>query len=297
MALRAASSLTVRAYSRYCSNAALPRTVSSASESPCSAASDVAVGRAHGVLHERDRLGVPHVVLAVAPPRVDPADRQQPRGVDTVAHGCGRPGARVALQRLGRQHLEADSADARGGAGEVPVDQRRLETDRLEDLRAAVGLDRGDAHLGDRLQQPFADRLDTFCAASSSARPAPRCRSCARIDVCDPSVEDQPVERLEHQIRVDRARAIAEQRGEVVHLARLARLEDDPGAQARALAHEVVVDGGHRQQRWNRRAARPHQPIGEDDDVDALGDRVVRLRADARERRVDPRGPLARPAR
>ena len=37
----------------------------------------VAVGRAHRVLDERDRLGVPHVVLAVAPPRVHAADGQQ----------------------------------------------------------------------------------------------------------------------------------------------------------------------------------------------------------------------------
>ena len=53
-----------------------------------------------------------------------------------------------------------DPADARGGAGEVGVDQLALQADRLEDLRAAVGLDRRDAHLGDRLQQAFADRLD-----------------------------------------------------------------------------------------------------------------------------------------
>ena len=67
------------------------------------------------------------------------------------------------------------------------------------------------------------------------------------------------VERLEHQVRVDRARAVADQRREVVHLARLAGLQDDARAQARALAHEVVVDRGDRQQRRDRRAARPEQ--------------------------------------
>ncbi len=70
------------------------------------------------------------------------------------------PGAGVALQRLLGELGQADSADPRGGAGEVAVDQLAREADGLEDLRAAVGLDRGDPHLGDRLEQPFADRLD-----------------------------------------------------------------------------------------------------------------------------------------
>ena len=172
----------------------------------------------------------------------------------------------------------------------MPVDQRRLEADGLEDLRAAVGLDRGDAHLRDRLQQAFPDRLDRVLG-----RLLGRQRDLAAVLVPrtrDAPVEDQPVERLEHQIRVDRVRAIAEQRGEVVHLAGLARLEDDPRAQPRALAHEVVVDGGDREQRGDRRAARAHHPVGQDDDVHALGDRVVGFGADAIERALDSRGPL-----
>ena len=100
VALRAASSLIGCAYSRYFANAALSRTVSSALRVARQRRGDVAVGRAHRVLDERDRLGVPHVVLAVAPPRVDAADRQQL----VVRH---RVGARVALERLGREHVDA----------------------------------------------------------------------------------------------------------------------------------------------------------------------------------------------
>ena len=112
----------------------------------------VAVG-AHGVLQQRDRLGVPLVVLAVAAPGVDAADGQQLLVVGGVGGG-------VAVERLGREHLEADAADPRRGAGEVAVDEALLEADGLEDLRAAVGLRRRDPHLGDRLQQALADRLD-----------------------------------------------------------------------------------------------------------------------------------------
>ena len=68
-----------------------------------------AVEAADGVLQQRDRLGVPHVVLAVAAPGVDAADRQQ-------VLVRARPCARVAVERLAGQHAEPDAADARRGA-------------------------------------------------------------------------------------------------------------------------------------------------------------------------------------
>src|ERR1044071_8495609 len=107
------------------------------------------------VLQRRDRLRVPHVVLAVAAPGVDAADRQQ--------LGAGvRPSvaALVAVQRLLGQLLQRDAADARRRPAEVAVDDRLVQADGLEDLRPVVGQDRRDPHLGDGLQQPLPDGLD-----------------------------------------------------------------------------------------------------------------------------------------
>ena len=39
-------------------------------------------------------------------------------------------------------------------------DELAVQPDGFEDLRAAVALLRGDAHLGHHFQQPLADRLD-----------------------------------------------------------------------------------------------------------------------------------------
>ena len=44
--------------------------------------------------------------------------------------------------------------------GEVRLDQVAVQTDRLEHLRAAIALQRADAHLREGLQQPLVDGLD-----------------------------------------------------------------------------------------------------------------------------------------
>ena len=118
------------------------------------------------VLELGDRLRVPHVVLAVPAPRVDAADRQQLAGLGIRAQ--------VARERLAPDHVEPDAADPRRGAGEVAVDQPGLQADGLEDLRPVVGLDRRDAHLRERLEQPLADRLDDVALALLAARRARR---------------------------------------------------------------------------------------------------------------------------
>ena len=233
-----------------------------------------AVEAPDGVLEQRDRLGVPHVVLAVAPPGVDAADGQQ-------VLGRARPRAGVAVERLAGQHAEPDAADARRGAGEVAVDERLLEADRLEDLRAAVALDGRDPHLGDRLEQGLAQSLDD-----------PSLGLVGVLDAGDAPVAGELVDRVEHEVGVDGARAVADEHGEVVDLARLAGLEHEARAQARALAHEVVVHGADGQQRRDRRALRAGGAIGEDEDVDARRDVVGRLVAHVRPgASASPRGP------
>ena len=256
MARRAASELTSSAYSSYFSCA-----------DPCGFAAD-------GVLEQRDRLGVPHVVLAVAPPGVDAADGQQ-------VLVRARPRAGVAVERLAGQHAEPDAADARGGAREVAIDERLLEADGLEDLRAAVALDGRDPHLGDRLEQGLAQALDD-----------PPLGLLGILHARDAPVARELVDRVEHEIGVDRARAVADEHGEVMHLARLAGLEHEARAQARALAHEVMVHGADGQQRRDRRAVRAGRAIGEDEDVDAGRDVVGRLVAHVGQALLHPCGAL-----
>ena len=69
-------------------------------------------------------------------------------------------GVGVLHLRFAGEHVEADALDARGGAGEVVVDERLIEADGFKDLRAAIALQRADAHLGEGLEQALVDGLD-----------------------------------------------------------------------------------------------------------------------------------------
>ncbi len=90
------------------------------------------------------------------------------------------------------------------------------------------------------------------------------------VDVAQQVVADHAVERLEGEVRVDRAGAVADQQREVMHLARLARLEHDGDLHPQAFADQEVVQAGDREQRRDRRQGPVHTPIGEDQDVHLL---------------------------
>src|SRR5215212_9024008 len=142
---------------------------------------------------------------AAASPLVLPPHRHAVCGPDL------RVGAAVAPQRLDREHVQADAADARGRAGEVLLDERFLEPDRLEDLGAAVAANGRDPHLRNRLEDPLAGRLDHVVLGGEHV-----------VDAGQLALVDHPLEGLEGQVGVDRRCAVADQATEVVHLAWLA---------------------------------------------------------------------------
>ena len=96
---------------------------------------DVVALRARGVLQLEHRLGVEEVVLALAAPLVLAARPQVAVGrlLGTVEVGEAVTGGHL----LG-EHVEADAAEAAGGAGEVLVDELLGQADRLEHLGAGV---------------------------------------------------------------------------------------------------------------------------------------------------------------
>ena len=116
------------------------------------------------MLQLEHRVGVEQVVLAVAPPLVFAAPLEvvladRPRGERLL----------VPAPHLLGDDVDADAADARRRAREVLVDEGALEADGFEHLRAAVALQRRDAHLGHHLEDALVERLDVVLDRLSRA--------------------------------------------------------------------------------------------------------------------------------
>ena len=100
----------------------------------------------------------------------------------------------------------------------------------------------------------------------------------------------QLAQRLEGQVRVDRLRAVPGEQRELMHLACRTRLHDQPGAGAQTLAHQVLMYRRGGEQRRNRHQLRRNLAVGDDQDVIAELDRVLGVRAKARECSLHARG-------
>ena len=113
-------------------------------------------------------------------------------------------------------------------ASEIFVDEILAQADRVENLRAAIGLIGGDAHLGHHLEQAFVDRLDV-----------------ALDDFLLVELLRQIVlhgdQRLEGEIGIDRFRAVAGQTREMMHLARLSGFQHQADGCAQAIADQVMM--------------------------------------------------------
>ena len=192
----------------------------------------------------------------------------------------------VAAHRLLGDLVEADALDAGGGAGEIGVDEFRLQPDRVENLRAAIGLIGGDAHLGHHLEQALVDRLDV---ALDDFLVVELLRQLALH-------RDQ---RLEGEIGIDRLGAVAGEAGEMMHLARLAGFDHEADRGAQALADQMMMHGRAGEQRRDRDAVGAGAAVGQDDDVDAVAHRGLGLAAQSASMRVFHAGGagLGRPGR
>ena len=231
---------------------------------------------AHRVLELRDRPRGPHVGLAPDPERIVAA------GVERVAEERGvAPRLLVAPHRVGRDLLDADAPHPARGAGEVPVHEPAREPDRVEDLRPAIGLVGGDAHLGHHLEQPLADGLDEAGLELLAGR-------------VQPLLAGEGGQGLVGEPGVHRLGPVAGEGAEVVDLAGRAGLHDQARLGAKPGAHEVVVHGGGREQGGDRHVEPVHRAVGEDEDVVVAADRLFRLPADPPERGLHPARALLR---
>ena len=175
----------------------------------------------HRMLQLADGQRIQQVIFAVDAVVIASSDRK-------FGIGFGKREEGKLMLHLGfaRQHTQADSLQTRSRAREIGIHQFFAETNRLKHLRPAIALQRGDPHLGESLQQSFIDGLDEVLDRDFGVQ--------AFGQIAPPA---QVFQGLNRQIRIHRARSVADQEREVHDLARLARLDDERHLGASLLPH------------------------------------------------------------
>src|SRR3954447_25190967 len=93
---------------------------------------------ARGNLKFSYRRRIPHVTLAIGSPMKLSGVLQHGQPI----YGLLGVAERVPSQRFLGQQVEIDTLNSAGGSGEATIDHVGLETDRFENLRALVALQR-----------------------------------------------------------------------------------------------------------------------------------------------------------
>src|SRR6185437_10915230 len=186
-------------------------------------------------------------------------------------------GYAVTAQGFLADVADADSFHARRGPREVAIDQFAIQPDRLEDLRTAIGLHRGDPHFREDLEQTLVDGLDEFSFGRLCVESFRQIVVALHVD-----------ERLEHQIRIDCPGAIPDQTGELMHIARLAGFEDQARFGSRTLMNQVMVDCRDTEQTWDRSPLFIDATIAQNEECVAFLDRLRSLPAQLVDRLAKP---------
>ena len=204
----------------------------------------------------------PDVILAAHAVGVFAADIQR-----MAIYGRVAIGRAMAFDGFLGDFRQTRAVGGGAGAGEEPRQELVAESHGIEDLGAAIGLIGRDAHLGHDLQQALADRLDVALVYLVLAHGFRQFMT-------------KPGQRVEGQVGVDGLGAIASQQGEMMNFAGFAGLDDQTDLGPEPAADQVVMHGGGGQQRRNGDVLGIHVPIGNDEDVVAVMDRLFRPHAE-----------------
>ena len=166
--------------------------------------------RPRRVLQQVHRLRVEQVPFALPPPLVLAADLEPAVFQGRRVRGEGE---RVPRGGVGRDAVDSGATGPGDGAGEVLVEHGLVEPETGERLRAPVRADGRDAHLAHHLEHALGPPVQHVVLGGG------------RVDLAEHAGGGQVRGGLQREVRVHRTRAVAQQQGHVVHLARVARLD------------------------------------------------------------------------
>jgi len=148
------------------------------------------------------------------------------------------------------------------GPREIFSDEIAAQPHSIEDLRAAIRLVGGDAHLGHHLEDALVGGLDVALD-----------RLLDRHLFIE--LGHHRLDGLKGEIRVDCFGAITCERAELMHLVRLSGLDHETDRGPEPTADQMMMYGRCREQRRNRDAVGSGRPVRQDDDVLAGANRLL----------------------
>ena len=215
----------------------------------------------HRRLQQRDHIRVVHVVLAAVHVLEQPSLADAFRPV---------PGTLRQVLGIGFQVVEVRALDAALRAFEAQGNHVLAQTHDLEQLRAAVARDGRDPHLGHDLEQTLANAAPVASADLLPLDGVHLQRTLA-----------QEVEQgLIREVRIHRGRAVADEAGEMMRIARRARLDQQIALAAQARLDQAVMHGPGGEQGVNGDLALDEVSIRQQQDELAGAHRRFRLIAD-----------------
>ena len=155
--------------------------------------------------------------------------------------------------------------DTRRGALKATLHDFFVETNNFEQLRAAITRDRRDPHLRHDLEETLANTT-TITAT----------KLLLSIEIAAPR---DVVQRLVHEVRIHHRRAVTNQAGDVVRIARDPGFHDDVGVTAQPGTHEVMMHGAGGEQRMHRQLVFIEIAIAQHQQQLAVAHRLFGLRA------------------
>ena len=219
----------------------------------------------HRRLQRGDHVRVVHVVLAAV------HVLEQAALLDRLARV---PGARGERLGVGLEVGEVRALHAALGAGEAQRHHLLGESDDLEQLRAAVAGDGGDAHLRHDLEQSL---------AQAGAVAAPELQARREVEL-DAPLAHHLEQHLVGHVGIHGGGAVADEAGEMMRLARGAGLDEQIALAAQPGLHQVLVHRAGGEQRVRRNAPLDQVAVREQQHQLALAHRALRLCAQPQDR-------------
>ena len=190
----------------------------------------------NGLLQRQNGQRIIHVIFHLAAG----AEFMEAGGIDSQISGQIHRVKRPVMPPDGSvvHLLQADAADAADCVRKIPVYNILADADGLKNLCSLIRLHAGNAHFGrdphDAVQNGLIIGIDRGI-----------------VVLVERPFSDEFADAVLCEIGIDGARAIAEERGEMVHVARFGALKDQRDRRALFRAYKILLHGGHCQQGWN----------------------------------------------